>query len=236
MIKNKITQQLNILLPAYVNETLNPVQRKLVEFWLNRNEQARHTAENLRTLQRAVQRQPRHSPPPAVFERIKAQISVQADSSAALNRPAQTPSLGFPILLLTIVSLVLAAVIMWQALPPGIVLQWSVEGHAPEAFRVYRADAGASADLSQFELLEELPASETAEYTFTDFRLLPGQNYVYRVEGLNEAGQPAASQTIAGRGIDALPGQLAITLVLIFTGYCCWHIFRLRRSFTLAPI
>jgi hypothetical protein len=99
-------------------------------------------------------------------------------------------------------------------------------------FRVYRAevDAGEAAETAQFELLDELPASEQArQYTFTDFRLLPGQNYVYRVEGLNEAGQPAASQTISGQGIDALPGQLAIMIVLLFTVYCFWHLLRLRR-------
>jgi hypothetical protein len=241
MIKNKITQQLNTLLSAYINETLNPVQRKLVELWLERNEKARQTAENLKILQTAVQRQPRRTPAPAVFERIQAQIRVQAPHNSISNsRPAQAPVQGFPLLLLSLFTLLLVAAVVWQTLPPGIVLQWSVEGRTPETFRIYRAevDASTEADSGQFELLEELPASETAEYTFIDFRLLPGQNYVYRVEGLTAAGQAAASQTIAGQGIDALPGQLAILLILLFTGYCAWHILRLglRRPYTFSPI
>lgn len=237
MIKSKITQQLNTLLPAYINETLNPVQRKLIEYWLARNEAARQTAEYLKTLQTAVQHQSRRTPPPVVLERIQAQIRTET-LTITPARPAQTPSLGFPLLLLSLVTLALAAVFMWQALPPGIVLHWSVEGRTPETFRIYRAeiDAGAQTNSGQFELLEELPASETAEYTFTDFRLLPGQHYIYRVEGLNAAGQPAASQTIAGQGIDALPGQLATLLVLLFTGYCFLQILRLRRPLTLSPI
>jgi hypothetical protein len=133
-------------------------------------------------------------------------------------------------------TLLLAATLIWQALPPGIVLQWSVEGSTPETFRVYRAEVDAGIE-SRFELLDELPATAQAQkYTFIDFRLLPGQEYLYRVEGLNSAGQPAASQTITGQGVDALPGQLAILLVFIFTGYCLWQIFQLRRPLTTALV
>jgi hypothetical protein len=240
MIRNKITEQLNSLLPAYINGSLNRFQRKIVEIWLQRDEQARTTAENLKTLQSAVQQQPRRTPSAAVFDRIQAQIQQQQTAPAVLTPPIlnSRPALGYPVLLLSIVTLILAATVIWQTLPPGIVLQWSVQGLAPEAFRVYRAEvnSGIIADESQFELLDELPATNQADqYTFTDFRLLPGQNYIYRVEGLNAAGQPAASQTISGRAIDALPGQLAILLVLFFTGYCFWNLLHLRRPFTTAP-
>lgn len=223
MIRKKIDQHLHRLLPAYINGTLNPVQHRLVALWLQRDETARKTAENLKTLQSAVRRQPQPAPPAAVFGRIQAQIQSQHHTAAQpipQTTPPQRAALSYPVLLLSLLTLILAATVMWQALPPGIILQWSVEGQTPEAFRVYRAEVnGRTAAQSQFELLEELPAAEPGQkYTFTDFRLLPGQNYIYRVEGLDASGRPAASQTISGRGIDALPGQVAVLLMLIFAG------------------
>ena len=234
MIRKKINQQLQNQLPAYVNGTLGPAQRKIIALWLKRDVQARKTADKLRTLQTAVQRQPRRSPSPAVLGKIQAQIQQKAAQTTTANpRPAiQIPALGFPVLLLSIVTLLLAATVMWQALPPGIVLQWSVEGQAPETFRVYRAPADSDLTLAatQFELIDEVPAANRVqEYTFTDVRLLPGQNYVYRVEGLTAAGQSAASQIITGRSIDALPGQLALLLVIVFCGYVVYTMFKQWR-------
>jgi hypothetical protein len=247
MIRKKITQHLYTQLPAYINGALNPTQKRIVAFWLKRDEQARITAENLQTLQTAVRRQPRRGPSPAVLGKIQAQIHSQQTASsrttpqrAALQRASlHKPALGFPILLLSIVTLILAATIMWQALPPGIVLQWSVEGQAPATYRVYRAAAGSEQIIAdnQFKLLDEVSAAgRDRQYTFTDIRLLPGQNYVYRVEGLTAAGQPAASQTITGRAIDALPGQLAMLLVFIFCGYVVWTMFQQWRPMTTAAI
>lgn len=235
MIRKKIIQHLNTQLPAYTNGSLSPIPKKIVAFWLSRDEQARLTAENLHTLQTAVQRQPRRSPSPAVLGKIQAQIHTQ---QASLMRTAhqrisnQKTALGFPVLILSIVTLILAASVIWQALPPGIVLQWSVQGQAPETFRVYRAEAGSGQIVAdnQFELINEVPAAgRIREYTFTDIRLLPGQNYVYRVEGLTATGQPAASQTITGRATDALPGQLAMLLVLVFCGYVVYAMFQQWR-------
>lgn len=239
-MRNKIYEILHILLPAYINSTLNPVQRKVVAFWLDRDETARKTAENLKTLQSAVQRQPKHTAPAAVFGRIQTQIQNQQATSKSISHkmPIQRTALGVPVLLLSLVALLLATTVIWQALPPGIVLQWSVEGQMPEAFRVYRAEVNSrTAASAHFKLLEELPAAEAGQkYTFTDFRLLPNQNYIYRVEGLDAAGRPAASQTISGQGIDALPGQLAILLVLSFTAYAFWQLLRLKRPITTTPI
>jgi hypothetical protein len=234
MIKNKINQHLNSLLPAYINGTLNPTQRKLVAFWLKRDTEAQITAENLKMLQSAVQRQPRRSPPPAVLSKIQAQIQTEQTTQqrVALNKPVQKPALAFPVLLLSVVTLILAATVMWQTLPPGIVLQWSVEGQAPESFRVYRAPADSDQVVanSQFELIDEVPAAgQVRQYKFTDIRLLPGQNYVYRVEGLTATGQSAASQMITGRAVDALPGQLAMLLVVFFCGFVVWTMFQQWR-------
>ncbi len=245
MIRNKISKQLYNLLPAYINATLNPIQRKIVAWWLDRDESARATAENLKTLQSAVQRQPRAIPPSGVLQRIQTQIQVRQTEPARTNKPfpnALAPSrtaLGFPVLLLSLIALIFTAVVIWQTLPPGIVLQWSIEGQMPESFRIYRAEVNPNTAINtaQFELIEELPATGTeTQYTFTDFRLLPGHQYLYRVEGLNAAGQSAASQTISGQGVDALPGQLAVLLVITFTVIAFWQMLRLRPPITASPI
>jgi hypothetical protein len=242
MIRKKITQHLHTQLPAYINGSLNPAQHRIIAFWLKRDEHAQITAENLRTLQTAVQRQPRRQPSPAALGKIQAQIrSKQAASTQTTLRrtPLLKPALSFPVLLLSIVTLILAATVIWQSLPPGIVLQWSVEGQTPEMFRVYRAETTSdqiAAD-TQFKLLEEVPAAgRVRDYTFTDVRMLPGQNYVYRVEGLTAAGQPAASQTITGRANDALPGQLAMLLVLVFCGYVIYASFQQWRPMATPAI
>ncbi len=233
MIRKKINQHLNTQLPAYINGTLSPVQQKIVGFWLERDEQAQATAENLKTLQTAIRHQPRPTPSPAILSKIQAQIHSQQAAANRQKPPLQRQAIGFPILLLSFVTLLLAAAVMWQALPPGIVLQWSVEGQAPESFLVYRAEVDSE---SQFQLLDKIPASQVSEYTFTDVRLLPGQSYVYRVEGLNASGQPAASQTITGQAIDALPGQLALLLVLVLCCYFVWVMVQQWRPMTTAAI
>jgi hypothetical protein len=104
-------------------------------------------------------------------------------------------------------------------------LQWSVEGEGAQGFHVYRAtvEPGRTAEASDFVLLDEVPVRSGKEaYSFTDVRLLPGQEYVYRVEVLNQQGWPAASQTVTGRSADALPGQIAMLLVFLFAAYSLW--------------
>ena len=87
----------------------------------------------------------------------------------------------------------------------------------PTALDRYRAPINpeSSAPSQPFRLLDELQADETAAaYQFTDWLPLPGQNYVYRVEALDQSGQPTASQSVVGRGLDALAGQLLMLAAL----------------------
>lgn len=241
MIRKKLNEQLNHLLPGYVNETLNPFQRKVVQLWLERNEQARIKAANLQRLQTAVHRQPRLSPPPAVLQQIQSRIQAQSHNQSVVQPPTTRPAFSRPVLLLSVIAFVLILALLWQTLPPGIVLQWSVEGEGAQGFHVYRATVkqGRTAEPSDFVLLDEVPIRSRKEaYRFTDVRLLPGQEYVYRVDVLNQQGRPAASQTVNGRAVEALPGQMAMALVVLFAAYSLWTMRRLwwpqQLGFTLS--
>jgi hypothetical protein len=237
MISKKIRQQLETYLPGYVKGDLKPLQRKLVQLWLKRDEQARIQADNLQQLQSAGRRQPHLNPPPAVLHQIQSRIHTLPHNQPVLHPPVRAAvrlSFSTPVLLLSLVAFVLTLSLVWQTLPPGIVLQWSVEGEAAQGFHVYRAtvEPGRTAEPSSFILLDEVPArSNQAAYTFTDVRLLPGQEYVYRVDVLDQQGQPAASQTVFGRSADALPGQIAMLMVVLFASYSLWAIHKWWQSF-----
>jgi hypothetical protein len=107
---------------------------------------------------------------------------------------------------------VLALLLLWNVVQPGIGLQWTVNGAVPVAFRVYRAPAGSD----RFEIVREIPAqSGIVDYTYVDTALWPGQAYRYRVEAVNAE---AASATISANGTDVLPTQLAIVLSSLLLG------------------
>jgi hypothetical protein len=150
-------------------------------------------------------------PSPAVYSRIAAATRSTAIERANTWRPSL---IWIPI----IVLLILTGVILWRVLPPGLVVQWSVEGEVPTTFRVYRAPAE-STESDDFTLIGEL-AAETGvvNYGFTDLRLFPGRQFSYRVEGFSETGQLATSQAMVGDSLEALPGQLLLFVVIIMGG------------------
>jgi hypothetical protein len=96
------------------------------------------------------------------------------------------------------------------------VAYWSVSDSPLTAFRVYRVPVGGA----DFELLSEVPAQpDVQQYTYVDAHLLPGQSYVYVVEGLGVEGQSAFSQAITVNALEALPGQLAILVASLVIAY-----------------
>ncbi len=106
----------------------------------------------------------------------------------------------------------LALLLLWNVVQPGIDLQWSVNGPVPAAFRIYRASAGSQ----RFEFVREIPAQAgVMDYTYIDTTLWPGQVYQYRVEAVNAE---TASATIAANGADVLPTQLAIVFSSLLIG------------------
>jgi hypothetical protein len=204
LLKHWLREELEQWLPAYAGGLVHGWRRLLLKSWLAHDGAARKQLGQIETLRREVRRQPQEQPSAEVFLRIQAAMAEEV-------RPVRTPSKLIAVWAAAIVIALATLLLVWQALPPGISLEWSVEGQLPTAFRVYRAPISAEspAPSQPFTLLDEVEASDaSAAYQFTDWLPLPGQAYVYRVEALDQSGQPTASQTVIGRGLEALAGQL----------------------------
>lgn len=190
------------LLPWYVNGTLGVKERQAVERWLREDPQAAAELADWQRLQAALAGQPLRAPSPA----LRRQVLTRAHGAPA--RPF-LPGWAWGVALA-----VVALALLWFAVRPGVVLQWSVNDGPLSAFRVYRAPVGSG----DFVLLDELPARPDArQYTYVDARLLPWQDYVYRVEGVGQAGA-LSSPAITVRGLEALPAQAAVLLASLFVG------------------
>jgi hypothetical protein len=210
LLKQQLQKELAQWLPAYAGGLVHGWRRLVLKLWLDRDPAAREQLGQFEALRQEMRRQPQEQPSAEVFLKIQATIAEEAQLARA---PRRLIVIWAAVIVIALATLLL----IWQALPPGISLEWSVEGQLPTAFRVYRAPItqDSPAPSRPFTLLDELQANETAAaYQFTDWLPLPGQDYVYRVEALDQSGQPTASQTVIGRGIDALAGQL-LTLAAI---------------------
>lgn len=175
------------------------------------------------TLRSAVRDQAQHNPSPAVYERILADVKAQP---AAHARPERS-RVAIPALALGLIAV--AVFLLWQALPPGLVLQWSVDGATPAQFQIYRALArGTSApDESDFVLLSELEAQPgEAAYEYVDVRLLPGQSYAYRLEAFDDAGLRSISQTVVRHSQEALLGQVSLLSAVAIALAYLWLLIR----------
>ena len=208
-----IRKTLRVLLPTYVNDTLPPFSRKIVDLWLKWDAPAHAEVQALQHLRKAVQTQPVAVPSGDVWRRIH----VEVRTSNGLSSPVRV-GVGFWQMWVGGMSLViLSLILLWNFLPPGVVLQWSAQGGAPATFRVYRSVSGQNQD---FELVKEIDAHDNITslnarvYTYRDFLLLPGQEYVYRIEVIDENGV-SASQMVMSDAMKVLPGQLTLMLSLL---------------------
>lgn len=215
--------QLRECLPAYLNDSLSASQRRQVEAWLERSHTARAELAAWQKLQGAVRGQSLARPSADVRARLMGRIEQDARQSPA--RPVFR-GLSFNALAGAALTLIVLA-LLWFAVQPGVALQWTLEGAGVASFNIYRAVQGSD----DFTLLAEIPAQRGAErYRFVDVRLWPGRAYVYRVEGVGQAGEIAASQSIASGPLAALPGQLAILFTSLVIGYSFSALMRLRPA------
>ncbi len=197
MFKKRTSHSFTDLLPWYLNHSLPADEQPPVE------EQARRSPQTLNAWQvvrSAALSQPARVPPAAARQRVLSQIR------ATGHLPGWLPALS------GVAFALVALLLLWHIVQPGIGLQWSVNGAVPTAFRVYRAPEGSD----RFEIVREVPAqSGILDYTYVDTALWPGQAYQYRVEAVNVQ---TASATIAANGADVLPTQLAIVLSSLLIG------------------
>jgi hypothetical protein len=208
MLKKRSPHSTDDLLPWYLNHSLSATDQPAGK------EQARRSPQRLNTWQAvrsAALSQPTHVPSVTVRQRVLA----QGRAAARIRRvPRWLPVLSGAVLTM------LALLLLWNAVQPGIGLQWSVDGAVPAAFRVYRAPVGSE----RFEFVREVPAqSGIADYTYIDTALWPGQAYQYRVEAVNAE---TASATIAANGADLLPTQLAIVFSSLLIGLAGAYVLR----------
>ena len=205
MFKKRTSSAVTDLLPWYLNHSLPASDQAAVE------EQARQSPQQLaawQAVRSAALSQPTRVPPLAVRQRVLAQAQARSKT------PRWLPVLSGAVLA------VLALLLLWNVVQPGIGLQWSVNGAVPVAFRVYRAPAGSQ----RFEFVREVPAqSGIMDYTYVDTALWPGQAYQYRVEAVNAE---TASATVAANGADVLPTQFAIVFSSLLIGLAGAYVLR----------
>jgi hypothetical protein len=205
MFKKRTSSSVTDILPWYLNHSLSERERLAAE------EQARQSPQQLaawQAVRSAALSQPTRVPSATARQRVMAQTRAKA------RTPRWLPVLSGAVLA------VLALLLLWNVVQPGIGLQWSVAGTVPAAFRVYRAPAGSD----RFEFVREVPAQAgIMDYTYVDTALWPGQEYQYRVEAVNAE---TASATIAANGAEVLPTQLAIVFSSLLIGLAGAYVLR----------
>ena len=205
MFKKRTGHSLTDLLPWYLNHSLPEAEQPAVEDQARRSP---HLLNAWQAVRSAALSQPQRVPPAALRQRVLAQAQVKS------KMPRWLPALS------GVVLAMLALLLLWSVVQPGIGLQWSVNGAVPVAFRVYRAPAGSD----RFEFVREVPAqSGIVDYAYVDTALWPGQTYQYRVEAVNAE---TASATIAANGADLLPTQLALVFSSLLIGLAGAYVLR----------
>lgn len=208
MNKRLLHAYINDMLPMYAIGRANRIQRRLIEHRLARDAALRRRLEMLHGIRHSAKADAR-LPVNASWVRIQAKIRSAVVEPVTIIRPT-TWRLGMSLA-------VLLLALVWFAFPPKIMLEWSVEGAAPGAFRVYRA---AEADSQDFILVEEISTANAAEaYHFVDLQLVPGRQYTYKIEAVSQSGVALSSELVRTDGASALPSQLALLLTLTVSLY-----------------
>jgi hypothetical protein len=203
-------KNLKTMLPLYLTGRLSNAQRRIVEAWLRRSPAARADLEKLRSLKSDIELERQVPLAPEAWPRL----DVRSSAGIPAARPVNARTWGFGMVLGLLLFL-----FAWFAIPPAVELQWSVDGTSPIEFHVYRAEAAAAS----FELVEAIPADEPAtSYVFRDYQLLPGREYVYRIEAIGPNNQAIANDWVTGDASLVLPGQLALLTAGLISLYGIW--------------
>ncbi len=212
-MNERIQRYFNTKLPAFANSSLSRPLAWLVALYVRLKPGAAKDVAGLQHLRRSLADEQAPQPTAAAWLGIRDRIQA---------RPVHAPlsTLKPKLRLWRLAALVLAAstVLLWNILPPGIVLEWSFDGYAPEAFLVYRAagDPAGGDETLDFALIEQVPVDTgNRAYRFTDIGALPGQSYVYLVEAIGPNGFSMGSDLVSADAAQALPGQAALVFAFI---------------------
>ena len=186
------------LLPWHINQTLSEKESQSVDTWLQGDPDADIYQHSLKQIARVINSQETLSPS------LKVRARIHSDIQQPLRGQINTGQWiwGVPLV-------VLFFALLWLIIQPGNQLQWSVNGTDIATFRVYRAPLGEST----FELVEELPALPSQEiYHFADPLILPGQNYHYAIETIDQSGNRTINRVAINNSLMAATAQFAILL------------------------
>ncbi len=204
------------LLPWYINDSLSEEERKRVEAWLAGSPEARRHLARMQKMVLAIRQQPQSAPSSQFQERLIEQLQqVEPGAQAPAQSRLESPRLGLVWVWGALLS-ALCVLVLWAVLQPGIVLNWSVKGLPQGDFKIYRADR----DRLEFSLVAEVPALPGEHmYTYVDPFLVPGAEYVYRVETVDVAGSGVSSQVVAQGAGRVVGVQILILLISLLAGY-----------------
>jgi len=206
----------------YANNTLSRPKRLVTQFWLSHNQAAQIEFRAIRTLQSSLHSQPTLAPKPEAFQLIQQRVTADVPTEQILDR--QWKLWAIPLGLL-----IVAGILLWQALPPVITLVWSAQGQELTTFKVYRGLSNAAGPITveDFILIDEVPAdSLNNTYTFKDVPLLPGTQVVYRIDAVDEQGLLATTKTLASNGVHVLLSQVTLMIIGLFIIYVLWILLR----------
>lgn len=209
----KLQQPFTDWLPDYVNGNLAWPKRWLIRLWLRQSAPGRARLNSLVALRSTIRQQKMLQPDADRLAKIQEQIRRRPAVASARKEAKPRLLTRRAFVLVELLLILLAIGLIWQAVPPGNLLQWTNTAPA-ETFRVYRAPASGRA--GEFVLIREVTADEQRpSYAFLDVQLAPGQDYVYRVETLQPSGFLAVSEPIVAPANAPLAGQLLTFLTLI---------------------
>ena len=222
VLQNKLRNQIRSWYPLYANQTLARPKRWVVRLWLSRNHVARSELRAIQSLQASVRDQPILTPRSETLLRIQARVQSQYQTGPMPSRQWQLWAIPLGLL-------IVAGILLWQALPPVITLVWSTQGQEVQSFKVYRGIASDHGGVvgDNFVLVNEVPADSIDNtYTYTDAPLLPGSKVVYRIDAVDELGLLATTRTLVGNGDNALLGQVTLMVIGLFIVYVLWYLLR----------
>ena len=141
LLQSRLHKQISSWYPQYANRTLPGLKRRLVSWWLSHNQVARNEYHAVQSLQQVLHGQRSLSPRPEIYQNLQALLINQKQFTPTPVRQRQLWAIPLGLL-------IVAGILLWQALPPGITLAWSTQGQEVQSFRVYRGTGLKSGDNS----------------------------------------------------------------------------------------
>jgi len=219
------------LLAWFTNQTLGSREHDQVTNALRKDPGMAMNLQIYQSINEQINLQPELEPTAQTYKRLHERIeNYEQKRGQTQNQPRnwKLQSTAFLSLALSVF------ILLWLVVQPGMVLEWSTHNGGINAFRIYRAPNGSN----EFTLVGELTAEQdTVQYSYVDSLLLPGQEFTYVVEGVQNDGRLATSEPLQGNTLTALPGQLSLLLTSLILAWLILFVIRnLPYKVRLSPL